>query len=274
MESSDIKRSSAIGVVLLKHAFFKKQYLDRTVHVKKCACGLWVPPGGQDVVPNVIYHKCVGLSQNFSPPLYVWVSCFLRSTLNPAWEKDELLFHPSIFHPLTRQPSPFFSPEPPPPVWTTIVFSPLLSHYLSRLGQHIRSDGFTAHLRTSACFCGNAQRGLWRCLILHGVMRTGGGINVHVQEWSDAPFKPRHYTGWVCVRMCRAGRTRLAVSVVSMPTRASPCWWRSLHPSFHRPPLSPRVQLRLHSSFTHWVSRLTEESTKILSDDSRIASAV
>lgn len=68
------KESSARGgVVLLKHAVLK---LGRSVHEQGGACELWLPAikeialGGQSVVPNVINHKCTGLFQNFSPPLY------------------------------------------------------------------------------------------------------------------------------------------------------------------------------------------------------------
>lgn len=71
----------------------------------------------------------------------------------------------------------------------------------------------------------------------------------------------------VCVCVCRGRLIHLAVSVVSMPTIPSPCWWRCLHPSFPHPFIVPHSSLffgfsrraRSRTEFPAWLDESSKE---------------
>lgn len=91
----------------------------------------------------------------------------------------------------------------------TLIFSPALPHCFPTICPVSVNNSTVAAMDYSTpcrfvCECAlcvcvimYAQCNLWHSLILHSLMQTGKGINMHARDWSDDWFKPVQCMRWI-----------------------------------------------------------------------------
>lgn len=147
------------------------------------------------------------------------------STFDPIWEllkgllalSAESNVSPSIFHLRSSHPSPNFFWAPYPLHYSTLLSSnvyipPALPHCLPIICPILVNNSTVAAMDYSTpcrfvCECAlcvcvimYAQCNLWHSLILHSLLQTGKGINMHIRGWSDDWFKPVQCMTWISNR--------------------------------------------------------------------------